>query len=280
MIQKTFLILMLSCTGAGYFIGETEIGDSFPFTGTEFHQFEKKKSIPKPKSFYSKRRTPKILPGSPSGEFSFFPVLNDPSLSKMVGLNGEIIKINNFSPAPPVSARKVPSRQKIHRITSTPISPVHIEKAVPKIAVLALPASPTKNSGLAIREVSLKRNLKPFPRLSPLGPGEKAAAIANIPSLGTTGPGTTPAGKSSIGLVSYVVQVSAFKQWQHAKILKLSLEKKGYVSFIGKTELPNNRGTWYRVYIGRYFNRAGAERAATRFYKEENRLAMVIRQTG
>ncbi|MCH8311997.1 MAG: SPOR domain-containing protein [Nitrospinae bacterium] len=96
--------------------------------------------------------------------------------------------------------------------------------------------------------------------------GAESSSHVNIGSSGT--------------LVSYVVQVSAFRQWQHAQSLKAALGEKGYAAFIGKIELPENKGTWYRVYIGRYFNQAGAKMAAARFYREENRQAMVIRQTG
>ena len=306
---------MLSFTGAGYFIGETEIGASFPFITSEFQQIEKKKILPKPKSFYSKRKTSNVFTGSTIEQFSFFSVLNDPSLSKIVGLNGEIIKKYDSSPAP---VKKIQSSQKIHRKKSTPVSPVQIKKASSKIAVPHLsPFLPKKAKVEAGRSITLGPASRwpldnPGSSGTPLTGGEElnnertsqtlpseSQSPANIRSSGTLavsklallegaessshvniGSSGTQAEQSLLGIVSYVVQVSAFRQWQHAQSLKAALEKKGYAAFIGKVELPGNKGTWYRVYIGRYFNQAGAKMAAARFYREENRQAMVVRQTG
>ena len=144
---------MLSCTGAGYFIGETEIRASFPFITSQFQQIEKKKNIPKPKSFYSNRKTSNYFTGSTIEQFSFFSVLNDPSLNKIVGLNGEIIKKYDSSPAP---VKKIQSSQKIHRKKSTPVSPVQIKKASSKIAVPHLsPFLPRKAKVEAVRSTTL-----------------------------------------------------------------------------------------------------------------------------
>jgi len=283
MIQKSIILVMLSFTGAGYFIGETEIGASFPFITSEFQQIEKKKILPKPKSFYSKRKTSNVFTGSTIEQFSFFSVLNDPSLSKIVGLNGEIIKKYDSSPAP---VKKIQSSQKIHRKKSTPVSPVQIKKASSKIAVPHLsPFLPKKAKVEAGRSITLgpasrwpldNPGSSGTPVVSKLALLEGAESSSHV-NIGSSG---TQAEQSLLGIVSYVVQVSAFRQWQHAQSLKAALGGKGYAAFIGKVELAENKGTWYRVYIGRYFNQAGAKMAAARFYREENRQAMVVRQTG
>jgi len=272
---------MLSCTGgAGYFFGETDFWDSFPFLNSEVHQGEKKISVVKPKSFYSKRKSD--FTGSKNEQFSFFPVLNDPSMSKMVGLDGKIFNRYEFSQVP---VRKVYSGEKIHRKTSVPVSPLRIEKASLKLTVPHISSSiPNKAEVEAGREQSNQhqKTLHVVSNFPPRGASALREGV-EVGSALTRGPASSwsHVGAGSSGtLVSFVVQVSSFRQRQRAEVLRGALEKKGYAAFIGKTELPDNRGTWYRVYIGRYFNRTGAERAASRFYREENRQAMVIRQTG
>ena len=316
---------MLSCTGAGYFFGDTDIMGSLPFINSEYHQVVKKKTLPKPKSFYSKRQTSNENSTSTTKQFSFFRVLNDPSLNKMVGLNGEIIKKYNSSPVPikktssKIAVLPLPSsrpqkaglgaeRKSLNRMgrspggmptnpsldntgsssslvvsklalrggdrkKSTPVAPVQIARTNSTIAVLPLPSSMPKKAEGMIR-------LKNSNRI-----GRSPGGMPTNPSLNNTGSsGTLAVNKlalrGGVEMVSYVVQVSSFRQWQQAEILRAAMGKKGYAAFIGKTELPDNKGTWYRVYIGRYFNRAGAKMAAERFYREENRQAMVIRQTG
>lgn len=280
---------MLSCTGAGFFIGETEFTGSFPFINSEFHQVVKKKTIPKPKSFYSQRKNSNDFAATTSEHFSFFPILNDPALSKLVGLKGEIIKKYDSSPAP---VTKVQSIQIIHRKQPAPVSPVQIEIASSKIAIPHSPHSIPKKTKMVLQRGNSNRMGRSFdevPKIpsldntrsrgGPLSGGEELNAERTGQTISREIPSPVNIGSSGT-LVSYVVQVSSFRQWQRAEVLRDALGKKRYAAFIGKIELPDNRGTWYRVYIGRYFNRAGAERAATRFYREENRRAMVIRQTG
>ncbi len=285
MIQKSVIFLMLSCTGgASFFLGGTEIADSFPFLNFEVQQVPKVKNIAKPKSFYSNRETFKESAGTQHEPLSFFTVLNDPSLVKMVGLNGEIIKKYDSSPAPVMRA---PSKKKIQPKISTPVAPVvpvKTEKIKLNIPAPVIISPKPQKAEVKVRQRPsnpVRKLLNGFPVLNEL---------PTIPAHGSTGSNATRvvsqpvisagADPSSSKIVSYVVQVSSFRQLQRAEEQRGALGKKGYASFIGKTELPDNKGTWYRVYIGRYFNHAGAEMAAERFYREENRKAMVIRQTG
>jgi cell division protein FtsN len=299
MIQKSIIFLMLSCTGgASFLMSGAEFAERFSFFNSEFDHASKKKSIARPKSFYSNRETSNDSASSPKEHYSFFPVLNDPSLSKMVGLNGEIIKRYESSPAP---VRKVVLKKKIQRNTFTPaltVVPVQIEKPKVKMAVLATPPTTHQKIEVAPKRVEVEtgkaeaaarpkksnpilqmlRDFPVIPSLDTTAPSDKR--VVSKPVLSKRTESWKPANAPTHEIVSYVVQVSASRQMQSAEKLRDALGKKGYAAFIGKTDLPGNKGTWYRVYIGRYFNHAGAKRAAERYYREENREAMVVRQTG
>lgn len=293
MIRKLIIILILSCTvGVGYVLAETEMG-SFPLFNTEVLQVPKKISAVKSKSFYSKQKALKDKQGFSSDQYSFFQVLNDPSLSKMVDLKGKVFKIKNNSPN---LMRKVRVKKKILRKADVPVSPVRIEKAILKVDAPPLPLSKPKKTTMTAQRNSSDLNLKPvsvitIPVLSERvvpkkvalkqKPKELLSTLATLESIPSGPVQPNKALSASMSkLVSFVVQVSASQQLQRSKELKGVLEKKGYPAFIGKTELPDNGGAWYRVYIGRYFDHAGAEMAANRFFRKENRKAMVFRQTG
>jgi cell division septation protein DedD len=280
MIQKSIIILMLSCSGgASFFLDGVEISDSFPFFNSEVQQGPKKKNIVKPKSFYSKRRTESK--NSTIENLSFFPVLNDPSLNKIVGLNGQIIKKTNYTPA---SRRAPRPEKKIEKKLSTPVSSPPVEKAVLKVHVPALsPAKPKKAKVEARPEPSnpISQILKDFPILFPAeDTGANKMRVESKPSPVKKTESIKKAGGPSLGIESFVVQVSSVRQLQRAEDLRSALEKKGYASFIDKIKLPDNKGTWYRVNIGSYLDHAGAETAAAKYFREENRKAMVIRHSG
>ena len=281
MIQKTIIILLLGCTGgAGLFLGDAEIGDSFAFFNSgDQPPVMKKKNLVKPKSFYSKRKS--RVTDFKYDQLSFVPVLNDSSLSKMMGLNGQVIKKINYSPP---SVRVSSPAKKIRKKIPAPVSPVRIEKADLKLTSSAkAPAVPKKIEIVARRETtkSVSQILKEFPIL--FAGGETGAGKVLAASTPVFAISSEPLKKVEDPLpekFSFVVQVSSFRTMQRAEVLRDALGKKGYASFIGKTALPDNKGTWYRVNIGRYQDHAGAKMAATKYYKLESRKAMVIRKSG
>ncbi len=276
MIQKAVIFLILCCVGGvGYFLGGTDIPDKFAFFNSEFHHVAKKKNLVKPKSFYSKRKS--RVAEFKYEQLSFFPVLNDPSLNKVMGLNGQVIKKINYSP-PPVRVSQ--PRKKIRKKPLVPVTSAPVEKTVPSTIV---PVEPKKVEVVAQLDPSLSVSqiLKDFPVLSShgdFGSGDTLAKKKPVLFKGTKSSKT--AGDSLSEMVSFVVQVSSFRNIQHAEVLRGTLQKKGYAAFIGKTELPNNKGTWYRVNIGRYFDHADAKTAAAKYYRKENRKAMVVRKSG
>jgi sporulation related protein len=239
MKSKMLIFLIFGVAGGGILVG-THALDPLPFFAPEVHQIEKKISVVKPKNFRSDRNKFRRAKLYGNENFSFFTVLNDPSMSKMVGLKGEVFR--NYPPRPAQVASTHVRSQKT--ISAVPIVKREVKKTVtqfrPPEPIQTLP----KNPPFEIKQV-----------LSPKTPEQGLSEF-----------------------LAYAVQVSSFRQLERAETLKRNLAKKGYASFIGKIELPDNKGTWYRVYLGRYLDRAGADVAAARVLKEEKLQAMVIKR--
>jgi cell division septation protein DedD len=239
---KALIFLILSITGAGLYLGGTHALDSFTFSDQEGRRIEKKISAVKPKNFHSNRNNLRKATIDENEKFSFFTVLNDPSMSKMVGLKGEVYRNYRSLPVKAASA-------KVRRAKIITASPVRIKKREVKQAAMPI-------------EV---------PKSKPILPKAKPVEVKKIETARTVDPNLS-------AFLAYAVQVSSFRQLERAEMLKAELAKKGYASFIGKTELPDNKGTWHRVYIGRYLDRAGADVAAARVQREEKLQAMVIKR--
>jgi cell division septation protein DedD len=283
MIKKIVIIFILSCMGgAGLFLKEAEVVNNFAFFHSEDHPVIKKKLLVKPKSFYSKRRSK--VEEFKYEQLSFFPVLNDPSLSKIMGLNGQVIKKINYSPPVKPAVRIPKPRKKIQKKSSAIVPPAIIKKAILNTPTPSPTPVVSAKAEVAARKKQSKtvsQILKKFPVLPTRL--DKKARNSRVESKATPSRKMSTlksAENSPPATVSYIVQVSSFRTIERAETLKADLEKKGYASFIGQTILPNNKGTWYRVNIGRYLNHAGAETAATKYYREEKHKAMVIRKSG
>ncbi|GJL80197.1 MAG: hypothetical protein NPINA01_31860 [Nitrospinaceae bacterium] len=292
-MRRFLTFLTLSFAGAGLYFAGIYALDRFTFFEPEVHPVVKKISVVKPKNFYSDRKAFRQAVTNANEDFTFFKVLNDPSMSKMVGLDGEVFKKHSSAkpvknekaykqyPSSPVSKmagldgkvfKKHPSakpvknekaykiyqsspvragKEEIHRKKVTPVAPPRVEKrAVRTVA--------TSNTTFEIQ--------KAFQEIESIGLKKAEPKKSVAQELST--------------FLSYVVQVSSFRDFERAEALRSVLASKGYASFVGKTVLPNNKGTWHRVYIGRYLDRAGAESAAANFQRAEKRPAMVIRQAG
>lgn len=285
MIKKIVIISILSCTGgAGLFLGKANVENSFAFFNSGDHSVAKKKLLVKPKSFYSNRRSKKVDEFKYE-QLSFFPVLADPSLNKIMGLNGHFIEKISYSPPVDPVVRVSKPKKKVRAKISAPVPPAKIENTSMSIPTSAS-AVAEKNKAVVRQEQlqTLIQILKGLPVLSAHGDKEAGSvpvASKSAPSIEISTMRTLkPAGSPPPAMVSYVVQVSSFRTIERAEILKAELDKKGYASFVGQTILPNNKGTWYRVNIGRYLNHAGAEKAAEKYFRTEKHKAMVIRKSG
>ncbi len=74
----------------------------------------------------------------------------------------------------------------------------------------------------------------------------------------------------------FTINVGSFRERARAERLMKELEGKGYEAFVAKAAIPQ-KGTWYRVSVGRFSSRAEAE-AFTRTLKEKDGLKSFVRK--
>ena len=174
----------------------------------------KKVSAVKPKFLINKAEALKPV----SHQFTFFETLNDKTMTKYVGLHGEMLPVS--SPAKPVSLFK--------------------EKNISSLVV-----EPAKS-------------------------GQKSKILNNFQKEKQISPST---------LHRFFVQVSSFRNQKKAGALKTKLQEKGFDSFLIETELSNNKGKWYRVFLGKYSDEELASKDAERARKEFRLDGVVVRKT-
>jgi hypothetical protein len=174
----------------------------------------KKVSAVKPKFLINKAEALKPV----SHQFTFFETLNDKTMTKYVGLHGEMLPVS--SPAKPVSLFK--------------------EKNISSLVV-----EPAKS-------------------------GQKSKILNNFQKEKQILPST---------LHRFFVQVSSFRNQKKAEALKTKLQEKGFDSFLVETELSNNKGKWYRVFLGKYSDEELASKDAERARKEFRLNAVVVNKT-
>ena len=174
----------------------------------------KKVSAVKPKFLINKAEALKPV----SHQFTFFETLNDKTMTKYVGLHGEMLPVS--SPAKPVSLFK--------------------EKNISSLVV-----EPAKS-------------------------GQKSKILNNFQKEKQISPST---------LHRFFVQVSSFRNQKKAGVLKTKLQEKGFDSFLIETELSNNKGKWYRVFLGKYSDEELASKDAERARKEFRLNAVVVNKT-
>ena len=174
----------------------------------------KKVSAVKPKFLINKAEALKPV----SHQFTFFETLNDKTMTKYVGLHGEMLPVS--SPAKPVSLFK--------------------EKNISSLVV-----EPAKSDQKSKTLNIVRKEKQPSPST----------------------------------LHRFFVQVSSFRNQKKAGALKTKLQEKGFDSFLIETELSNNKGKWYRVFLGKYSDEELAAKDAERARKEFRFNAVVVRKT-
>ena len=174
----------------------------------------KKVSAVKPKFLINKAEALKPV----SHQFTFFETLNDKTMTKYVGLHGEILPVSSADK--PISLFK--------------------EKNISSLVV-----EPAKSD-------------------------QKSKTLNNFQKEKQISPST---------LHRFFVQVSSFRNQKKAGALKTKLQEKGFDSFLIETELSNNKGKWYRVFLGKYSDEELASKDAERARKEFRLNAVVVNKT-
>lgn len=89
------------------------------------------------------------------------------------------------------------------------------------------------------------------------------ASQTPAPPAVKTAPSSPKASEKTVIADGYVVQVAAFATYKEADAAKTKLSGKGYSASISETRL-SDKGTWYRVRVGRHLSKEDATEIATR----------------
>ncbi len=89
-------------------------------------------------------------------------------------------------------------------------------------------------------------------------------------------PKVQPQPEQRLATDKYTVNVASFRERVRAERLKKELEGKGYKPFVAKAVIPQ-KGTWYRVSVGRFPSRGEAE-AFSRALKEKDGFNSFVRE--
>lgn len=84
-----------------------------------------------------------------------------------------------------------------------------------------------------------------------------------------------PSGSSG----AYTIQVASFSDKKGAETLSQKLKRKGYDAYVAAGQVPQ-KGTRYRVRIGRYPSRTDAQRAAERIQEAEKLSFLIATDSG
>ena len=106
--------------------------------------------------------------------------------------------------------------------------------------------------------------------VEPAKSGQKSKILNNFQKEKQISPST---------LLRFFVQVSSFRNQKKAGALKTKLQEKGFDSFLIETELSNNKGKWYRFFLGKYSDEELASKDAERARKEFRLNAVVVNKT-
>jgi len=141
----------------------------------------------------------------------------------------------------------------------------------------AAPATPGKPAPGALAKAAPAAPAKPGPAApaaptKPPLPGKTVAAVPPGPASKTRKPEPamklepSPLPASSSG--PYCIQVAASQNRGEAESLKAKLAEKKFAAYVVKAEVPG-KGTFYRVRVGHYKDRAQAEKALRIFKSHE-----------
>jgi cell division septation protein DedD len=140
------------------------------------------------------------------------------------------------------------------------------ENVEEKIRVTADKEVPKEEREAAVAEIEVKK-----PEIEGEGRGKTRVAVVEEPE----GP-ARPEGKLPKGL--YTVNIASFRKRDRAERLMGELGGKGYEAFVEEANIPQ-KGTWYRVAVGRFSSRKNAL-AFARELKEQGIDYSFVRKLG
>lgn len=141
-----------------------------------------------------------------------------------------------------------------------PVSPQTQSTQAPQQAAPAgqVPLSFFESLPKGQKQTVLGSGINEKPKPAPAAP---PAQQAQQPATAPAAPAKAAATKS--GTAGFVVQVAAYSSQKEAEATKAKLAAKGYSASIGEISL-GDKGTWYRVRVGRHLDKEAAAEIATR----------------
>jgi cell division septation protein DedD len=260
-LKKLFLLGLISLAGWGiYTAGQNDLFSFLNNKSDESVQVVKKDRAVKPKSFF--KQVKDVMPAPVKNyDYTFFETLEDVNLERYVDLDGKVKVMKKTVHSWVDDVGKVINEPRILLAAyKEPVEPSNESSSYDDII--------NKLDDL-MREEPKK---KTTPRTAPTRPVKHQSP----PTASSSATRRVEPPVSSFK--PYMVQVSSFKKLSHARSLESKLQKKGYSPFVKSVEV-SQKGTWYRVFLGKYQTEASA-RAAAQKAKRLHKLKAIVLKAG
>lgn len=257
------IVLFLGLVGAAgwglYSAGEKNLLAFGDEDSDEVVQVVKKNRAVKPKSFFQKVRD--VVPAQVKEyDYTFFETLQDVDLDRYVDLDGNV---------------KV-MKKTVHSWVD------EVGKVIdePRIILASYkePEAGGETSSSSYQDIIDKLDdlmkKKPKKATPPSVSTRPAKRVAPPVRPGSSAKREVPAVQH---VTPYMVQVSSFKKLSHARSLESRLKKKGYPAFVMSVKISEDKGRWYRVFLGKYPTEANARQAAKKA-KRLHKLKTIIKK--
>ena len=260
-LKKLFLLGLISLAGWGiYSAGQNDLFSFLSSDSDGSVQMAKKDRAVKPKSFF--KQVKDVMPAPVKKyDYTFFETLEDVKLERYVDLDGKV---------------KV-MKKTVHSWVDEVGKVIH----EPRI-LLAAYKEPGEDSN---ESSSYDDIINKLDDLMKEEPKKKAVPRTVSPSPAKhSSPPAVPASSTrrvappTPSFKAYMVQVSSFKKLSHARSLESKLQKKGYSPFVKSVEV-SKKGTWYRVFLGKYQTEASARAAAQEAQRLHKLKAIVLKSS-
>ena len=249
--KKLLFLSLFGLAGWGlYSAGQNDLFSFLDGESEEQIQMAKKDRAVKPKSFFKQAKD--VMPAPVKKyDYTFFETLEDVDLERYVDLDGKV---------------KV-MKKTVHSWVDDVGKVIH----EPRI-LLASYKEPGEESE---KPSSYEDIINKLDDLMKEEPKKKTAPRTASPKVSSGS--TKRVVPSAPSFKAYMVQVSSFKKLSHARSLESKLQKKGYSSFVKSVEV-SKKGTWYRVFLGKYQTEASA-RAAAQKAERLHKLKTIVLKT-
>jgi|GEM_PF-5857373 len=254
-------LVILIFAGMGmYYAGKNAMGFFDPGQNKKAPRVAKKTAPAKTIRYESPK--PRKIEKKTRPSYTFYEVLNDSSMEKFVGLDGNIHR--RSAPEKRENKKTAPVQKKAKETLEPSevldaLESLHSNKAKKKFKA-------EKNAHQAVlTSVNKKEPLQSLKLLKPISIGSPAKVQL-----------TKLSGAPVIGKNAYALQVSSLRDGHKAQKLVDRLLKKGYDAYFQTKELPS-AGSWNRVYIGPFSSIEQAGKARRHYANSEGAAPLLVK---